>query len=132
MLLLPMPKERAMNRRALHQAAGLTLIAWYLMAPKVIYYSKMRVPAGFTKWATCCSTSDGNSDLSSWITVGSYKNAVECEAARMRLDPNRGQFHGSGMTEAAKQDPKGFEWAKQKAIEEADCFAGDDPRLKRN
>ena len=116
----------------LRHATALALIGWYLMAPKVIYYGKMSVPAGFSKWATCCSTNDGNSDLSSWIIVGSYKTTLECEDARMRLDPNRGQFRGSGMTEAAKRDPKGFEWAKQKAIEEADCFAGDDPRLKGN
>ena len=32
--------------------------------------------------------------------------------------------------EAAKRAPKGFQWAKQKAVKEADCFAGDDTRLK--
>jgi len=36
------------------------------------------------------------------------------------------------MVEAAKRDPKGLQWAKQEAVKEADCFAGDDARLKKN
>jgi hypothetical protein len=101
------------------RTAALALVGWYLMAPRVIYYDKMTVPAGFSKWATCCVTHDSNPDLSSWNIVASYDTADDCENPRRRLDPNHGQFNGSGLVWSY---PFGYPIGKLVSVAVVDSF----------
>jgi hypothetical protein len=91
-------------------AAALALVGWYLIAPPVGVDNKTH-----SDWP-----------LRIWDRVGSYDNAEQCDAGKVRIE--------QGLNSAeikAGLHPIMRIWLQMK-IDQSQCIDSDDPRLKGN
>jgi hypothetical protein len=89
-------------------ATALVLVGWYLMAPPTGVDNKLHID-----WP-----------LRLWDQIGSYDDAKQCHAGKIRME------QGLDSPEIkAGMHPIMRIWLKRK-IDQSQCIASDDPRLK--
>jgi hypothetical protein len=88
--------------------AALALVGWYLMAPPTGVDNEIQI----------------DSPLCLWDVIGSYDNAEQCHAGKVRME----QGLNNPEIEAGMH-PVMRIWLKMK-INQSHCVASDDPRLK--
>ena len=98
--------------------AALALVGWYLMVPSMNYLAEQKT------WMFGDYAKNGEPELSTWRTMGSYDSAAECERAKKALSLSVPDDVTVDRDSYARQLPR----VKQDAV----CVGADDPRLKGN